>query len=402
MSLSSTSGNLTKPSSHQRLEQREGTQRPTHRDYYYIDFHVTIDAIKFKVFHLTKKVNDLYRPSEEKKDYRCPRCKAEWAIMEVLNSATSDGFLCHRCGALLQQNEKAGANSRSHEKSSKLMEQIEKLLDLLKQIDSADIPQNDFETAFSHTVPIQRDEYINPPRQVLLVPGKGPPATVKGLSDAALTPLEVSLTTNHERTAAEQIEEEERKAAIANSNVLPVWHTNSTITGESTVSRLVSKDGRSLNPESERVKSEEKDQKSGVILDEELNAYYTQMAEERQKEAREDADLDQSEEDVDDFEDVGIEEEAKPTPEALGQDLDESFKEKPNTLEKEVSFSSVLSAQPDSSDVSSSALGGDDPRRVKKIKMEGNGFSETPTQDTSVFDVAEPKDDEDDDFEDAI
>ena len=322
--------------------------------------------------------------------------------MEVLNSTTSDGFLCHRCGALLQQNEKAGANSQSHEKSSKLMEQIDKLLDLLKQIDSADIPQNDFETAFAHTIPIQRDEYINPPRQVLVVPGKGPLATVKGLSDAALTPLEVSLITNHERTAAEQIEEEERKTAIANSNVLPVWHTNSTITGESTISKLVPKDGRSLNSEPEGMKSEEKDQKSGVILDEELNAYYAQMAEERQKEAREDADLDQSEEDLDDFEDIGIEEEAKPAPEALGQDLNESLKEKPNELEKELSFSSVLSAQPGSSDVSSSALGGDDPRRVKKIKMERHGFSENPNKETSVFDVAEPKDDEDDDFEDAI
>ena len=363
---------------------------------------MTIDAIKFKVFHLTKKVNDLYKPSEEKKDYRCPRCKAEWAIMEVLNSTTSDGFLCHRCGTLLQQNEKAGASSQSHEKSSKLMEQIDKLLNLLKQIDSADIPPNDFETAFSHTIPIQRDEYINPPRQVLVVPGKGPPATVKGLHEATLTPLEVSLTTNYERTAAEQIEEEERKAAIANSNVLPVWHTNSTITGESTISKLVSEDGRSLNPELESMKSEEKDQKSGVILDEELNAYYAQMAEERQKEAREDADLDQSEEDLDDFEDVGIEEEAKPAPEALGQDLNGSLKEKPNKLEKDVSFSGVLGAQPEFSDASSSAVGGDDPRRLKKVKIEGHGFLETSTQDTSVSDVAEPKDDEDDDFEDAI
>ena len=271
---------------------------------------MTIDAIKYKVFHLTKQVKDIYKPSEEKKDYRCPRCKAEWTQMDVLDNVGLGGFLCHRCGTLLQQNEQAVGNTHGHEKSSKLMTQLDKLLKLLQQIDSEDIPQNDFETAIAHAVPIHRDEYVNPSRQnpTQLV-GSAPPTTVKGITQAADTLLEVNLTTSSELSAAEQTAEAERKAAIANSNVMPVWHTNSTVTGESTITKAASKDGQTLPSMIEGLKPEEKESKDGLVLNEELEAYYAQMAEEKQKEAEEDAELDDTDDNESDFEDVDVEKE---------------------------------------------------------------------------------------------
>lgn len=289
---------------------------------------MTIDAIKYKVFHLTKKVKDMYKPSEEKKDYRCPRCKAEWTQMEVLDNVGPSGFLCHRCGSLLLQNEQAAGNTHGHEKSSKLMTQLDKLLKLLQQVDSEDIPQNDFETAIAYAIPIQRDEYVNPSRQNLATPVGGTPVTVKGIAQAADTPLELNLTTSSELSAAEQAAEAARKAAIANANVMPIWHTKSTITGESAVTKSIAKDGQLQMPELDTAKTEEQDDKNGVVLDDELAAYYAQMVEEKQREAQEDAEFDDTDDDGADFEDVGVEKGEDAPSGLLGPNGDDSITEK--------------------------------------------------------------------------
>ena len=297
-------------SSHSRQETREGQQRPINKDYYYIDFHATIDAIKYRIFHLTERVKDLYKPSEEKKDFYCPRCKSQYTTLQVLDSVGPMGFICHRCGGILEEESRAAGSSSGHEKQSKLMSQLERLLKLLQQIDSEDIPNNDFEAAFAVMVPVQRNELINPIRATEPLPfGKGPPTGVKGVTQNLTIPLEISLTTSSERTAAEQAAEAQRKADLAAQNVLPVWHTNSTVTGERTANardheRQVTNGGPTSFP-----KAEDDEKKGGNILNDELAAYYAQMQQEKEKELREDREADASsdgEEDDDDFEDVGI------------------------------------------------------------------------------------------------
>ena len=112
-----------KPSSHSRLETREGQQRPINKDYYYVDFHATIDAIKYRIFRLTQKVQDMYKPSEEKKDFYCPRCKARWTELEVVDKPCPMGFLCHRCDGLLEREPDVG-DSTGHAKQSRLTTSI--------------------------------------------------------------------------------------------------------------------------------------------------------------------------------------------------------------------------------------------------------------------------------------
>src|SRR6202012_5594407 len=79
-----------------RQETRVGQVRIATRDYYYIPLHPAIDAIKFKITRLRKKAEKLYEVDEEKKDWKCPRCKAEWTELEVLDKVGPDGFECHR------------------------------------------------------------------------------------------------------------------------------------------------------------------------------------------------------------------------------------------------------------------------------------------------------------------
>ncbi len=310
---------LKATSSHSRQETREGMQRPISKDYYYIDFHSTIDSIKYRVYRITQKVKEMYKPSEEKKDYYCPRCSARWTQLEVLDNVGPQGFLCHRCNGVLERDEESVGDKGGHERQSKLMSQLEGMLKLLQQIDSEIIPNDDFDTAFSYAVPVHRNHTVNPVRATVPVESsRGPPASVKGLTQNITPQLEISLTTSSEKTAADQAAEATRKATVAAQNVLPVWHTNSTVTGETTA--LGAKES-ALKHERDNLSSggisstggvlkAETDEKKDInVLNDELAAYYRQMEEEKAREAKEDEtdpDDDDDDEENDDFEDVGL------------------------------------------------------------------------------------------------
>lgn len=283
------------------MELREGQQRPINKDYYYVDFHATIDAIKYRIFRLTQKVKEMYKPSEEKKDFTCPKCKAQWTEFEVLDNVGPIGFKCHRCGGLLEREPDAG-DATGHAKQSKLMSQLEGLLKMLQQVDSEDIPSNDFDTAFSLAVPVQRDMNVNPVQQRMPSNApKPPPAAVKGMMAQLVTAqLDVSVTTGSEGTTAEQAAEAQRKANIAAQNALPVWHTTSTVTGESTVAGK--KDGEQQT-NGGPLQKEEEDERKISTEDEQLEAYYAEIEREREKEARE-REAASEDEDEGDFEDV--------------------------------------------------------------------------------------------------
>lgn len=188
------------------------------------------------------------------------------------------------------------------------MSQLEPLLKLLKEIDSNDIPNNDFEAAFAVMVPVQRNEFINPTRATEPVPSRGLPTAVKGITETKVIPLEISVTTGSERTKADQAAEAQRKADLAAQNALPVWHTKSTVTGEGTDGGKESERNGANGGAAEILKREEDEKNEGALLTTELDAYYKQLQQEKEKEAREDRESDESGsgEDDEDFEDIGI------------------------------------------------------------------------------------------------
>lgn len=289
-------------------------QRPINKDYYFIDFHPTIDAIKYRIFHLTQQVKAMYKTTQEKKEYYCPRCSAQWTEMEVLDNVGPDGFICHRCEGLLEREEPRAGDSTGHEKQSRLMSQLEPLLKLLQQIDAEEIPNNDFENAIAHTVPVQRDPNVNAARDTVPVNDTSSSSTaVKGLPQTSFTPLDVSVTASLDKPAAEQASEAQRKANLAAQNALPVWHTTSTVTGLSTVDAR--KAGESQSVSSSFLKEDNDETKGNNVLNEELKAYFDEMAKEKEKQAREDLEADESSEDeFDEFEDVTIAQTGDNTP----------------------------------------------------------------------------------------
>lgn len=291
-----------------RTEIRDGSTRPVNRDYYYIPLHPVIDAIKYKVSKLTSTIKAQYTPSTERKEYICLRCGTEWTELDVLSLVSEEGFECQNCGAILQNTEDVkgaeGVDRTGHEKNSKLMAQLDKMLKLLKQIDSVEIPPNDFDTAWDHKVDVIRNQHINPTRAAYAVPSAKQEA-VRGNAKTDTTALEISLTSTEEKSAVEQAEETARKAAVEKQNALPVWHTHSTVsTNAGNVGNVKTETDVDIKPE---IKEEEEQKPTIDALDDKVAAYYAEMAREKALEAQEDAssaDEDDSDE-FDEFEDVG-------------------------------------------------------------------------------------------------
>ncbi|KAL8989109.1 MAG: hypothetical protein Q9177_001932 [Variospora cf. flavescens] len=305
---------------HSRQEIREGLQRPINKDYYYIDFHATIDAVKYRVFQLTTKVRQMFSASEEKKDYCCPRCKAQWTQLDVLDSVSPTAFLCHRCGGPLEREQFTVGNNTGSEKQVNLAAQLERVCKLLQDIDNATVPKNDFEIALSLQIPVQRNKDVNPVRNTVPIESsRGIPLTVKGVHQPIVQDLTVDLTSSSEKTAAEKLAEEDRKALIAAQNVLPIWHTQSAVTASSATAPNVDTNvERDLSLESKgpardrkpKILSEDEIPHVPATIDEsdELAAYYSRMMQEREKEDREDREAEESSDDEieNEFEDVSI------------------------------------------------------------------------------------------------
>ncbi|KAI9927627.1 hypothetical protein ASPWEDRAFT_140905 [Aspergillus wentii DTO 134E9] len=286
-----------------RAEIRDGSTRPVNRDYYYIPLHPVIDAVKYKVSKLTSNIKLQYTPSEERKEYICRRCGTEWTELDVLSLYSDEGFLCQNCGYVLERTEDVkgteGIDRTGHEKNSKLMAQLDNMLKLLKQIDSVEIPPNDFDTAWDHKIDVVRNQQTHPTRAAVVVPSNKQEA-VRGNTKTDSAALEISLTSTEEKTAAEQAEEAARKAAVEKQNALPVWHTHSTVsTGAGNMSNIKSETDLDVKPE---IKDED-EQKPNVALDDKVAAYYAEMA--REKALQEQEDEEESDEFDEEFEDVG-------------------------------------------------------------------------------------------------
>ncbi|EFY87463.1 transcription factor spTFIIE alpha subunit [Metarhizium acridum CQMa 102] len=216
---------------HTRSELRDGNPRPSNRTWYYINYRHTIDAIKWRVYTIDKEVQGAPVPANEKKEYFCSFCKAEWTAMEVLDSVGPNGFLCHRCHHTLTF--EADRTSTGHEQSTRLNDQFKFISELLPKIDAVHIPECDFDRALAKARPVVRDATHQRAATIPVESGLNRPMAVKGLTNTGPQSIAVNISTSDGPSAAEKEAEKARKEKIAQQNALPSWMSNSTVTGES-------------------------------------------------------------------------------------------------------------------------------------------------------------------------
>ena len=279
------------------------------REYYYIDWRRAIDATKYRIHMLDEKIKANSKPTQEKKEFSCPQCKAQWTTMEVLDSVDpqgrASGFLCLTCQHPLDSIHLEGAaEPENDDTQAKFNRQFKPLLDLMEQIDRVTIPAIEGEEAVRNAIEVPRNQDLNPSVKHEPVPvASSRPTAVTGINTAP-EKIEISIAAGKDYEEQERIAERERQAKIAAQNQLPDWHTKSTVTdkqyGSTGADSKPVTNGVSQANSGANVKNEEVNKERDPTLD----AYFAALEAENRRQAAEDEEEDEEVED--EFEDVVV------------------------------------------------------------------------------------------------
>ena len=249
---------------HTRPEMQQGKTRPVNRTYYYIDYRQTIDAIKWRVYKTDKDIQGIAKPADEAKEYFCPRCKAQWTQLEVLDSCSQLGFTCQRCGTVLERSQER--ETPGHQQLSRMNNQFKFMTDMLQQIDKQVVPECTFEKALANARPIVRDAaHEVAPSVPVDTSTYNKPSAVKGLANVGPKTMQVTISDGNDEQ--ERLEEKRRKERLLKENALPSWITESSVPTTSNFSTIIQPQARSFEmvdahddaskPASKRVKLED-------------------------------------------------------------------------------------------------------------------------------------------------
>lgn len=288
------------------IEHRSGKEPLTSKHWYYLNFHCSIDSVKWRMHKLYQKIEADSAPTTEKKDLDCSRCKTQWTFMEVIHQQdfTTGLFPCPRCSHILndiQEDAKAHAN----EGLKRLNCQLEGVVRALQRVDGDEVPENDFESALARQKPIVRAS-ADPGQmrtEVVDLPKHGLQST-KGL-DAKPEKLTVFLQNDQDVKRAEvEAEALARREKQARQNMLPDWIARSTVSGDTTAVGAMEDRERLVREAYQGELAEEKDEVGNPAAisgeQEMLAAYWAEMQNAQEEAAG--MEVQEDEEDEEDYE----------------------------------------------------------------------------------------------------
>lgn len=389
----------------ERSEARVNASRATKREYHYINYHETIDAIKYKIVRLGKVIADTYKEGErDKKDWVCENCRATYDEFEILDKVGPDGFYCDRCQHTLTQNEEAVRERGNHVKIRQVNDQLLAFNRLIAKIDATTVPENDFETAWERRLEVKRE--VAPGQAVKTTMDVTRVQNMKRQEVVSAENVKVEITSQSERDREDAVAKEKRRQELARQNALPEWHTASAI-------------GPRIKIESPAtlVKKEETELEEKPIVaetataEDDFDEYVKEMERERLEAERKQVEREDEEEEEDDFEDVV----GTPNPDRNGTDSKQqnghlsahtrttsNLNVGLNGLKREAedSFSEADGNTPQSSSNDNSNSVASAARSAKKLKMEVEHEDENAGTRVNSDVDDEDEDGEDDDFED--
>lgn len=124
------------------MEPRKQDQRLVPKTYYYIDYKEFVDVVKWKMYKMQTIVRDNLRTESENKGYVCPNCDKQFSPLDVLSMVDMSDqlFHCDMCENILEENDNAENVKGSQQILTRLREQSQPIITLLKQTDSIVIP----------------------------------------------------------------------------------------------------------------------------------------------------------------------------------------------------------------------------------------------------------------------
>lgn len=235
-----------------RNEPRKQDQRMVPKTYYYIDYKEFVDVVKWKMYKMQTIVRDNLRTESENKGYVCPNCEKQFKPLDVLSlvDMTDQMFHCDICDTILEENDNAENVKGSQKVLTRLREQSQPIITLLKQTDSIVIPSS---YVYRHAAGNKANGNKRGKEKRALF-DEHRIDSFNYLDDYELAVAQdtgagqgdiiVDLQMDNEAARRAKMEEAEQKRQ---QNALPVWHQKSTISG----TRLVASDRTEDNHEDE-------------------------------------------------------------------------------------------------------------------------------------------------------
>ncbi|KAI6651717.1 General transcription factor IIE subunit 1 [Oopsacas minuta] len=132
--------------------------RPQKISYYYIDYQMFVNVVRYRLFKMGDKL-ELEERGSERTNYLCTKqyCFPNYTDLDMDKLLNSEGNLvCERCGSLVEEEEKKTQSSTINS-IAKLNLQLKPIYDLLKQFKDSTVPNDMVEPSLTQDYMIATD-----------------------------------------------------------------------------------------------------------------------------------------------------------------------------------------------------------------------------------------------------
>ncbi|XP_075355333.1 general transcription factor IIE subunit 1-like [Mycteria americana] len=116
--------------------------KSTRHNYYYINYKVLVDVIKYKLDHVRRKIEADERDSTTRSSFKCPSCSSTYTDLEVnqLFDVCTETFRCTYCNTEVEEDASALPKRDARTLLAKFNEQIEPIFVLLRETEDIVLP----------------------------------------------------------------------------------------------------------------------------------------------------------------------------------------------------------------------------------------------------------------------
>ncbi|XP_027491768.1 general transcription factor IIE subunit 1-like [Corapipo altera] len=116
--------------------------KSTRHNYYYINYKVLVDVVKYKLDHVRRKIEADERDSTTRSSFTCPSCSSTYTDLEVnqLFDAFTETFHCTYCNTEVEENASAFPKHDAQTLLAKFNEQMEPVFVLLRETEDIVLP----------------------------------------------------------------------------------------------------------------------------------------------------------------------------------------------------------------------------------------------------------------------
>ncbi|NXP74481.1 T2EA factor, partial [Ramphastos sulfuratus] len=116
--------------------------KSTRHNYYYINYKVLVDVVKYKLDHVRQKIEADERDSTTRSSFKCPSCSSTYTDLEVnhLFDVFTETFRCTYCNTEVEEDASALPKRDARTLLAKFNEQMEPIFVLLREIEDTVLP----------------------------------------------------------------------------------------------------------------------------------------------------------------------------------------------------------------------------------------------------------------------